>query len=127
MDLLNKTSYSITPDSLIIDFKHPLDIKTVQVAANQGIVKRGTLLSLVEPAHTYVKFGETLAEGQTAKANCIVADDVDTTSSDPKVTGVVYISGNFNKNELVVTEGSTLDVTSVEDLRNAGIYLSSSN
>lgn len=127
MELMNKTSYEVVTDKLIIDFNHPLDIKTVQLNSNQGTVKRGTLLSLVEPTHTYVKFGAALAEGQTSKANCIVADEIDTTTADLKVTAVAYSSGNFNSNELIITVGSTLDITSIEELRNAGIYLSSSN
>jgi hypothetical protein len=126
MELMNKPSYEVTPDKLIIDFRHPLDIKTVQLAANQGTVKRGTVISIVDPTHDYVVYGSVLAEGQTANANCIIADDVDTTSTEAKVTVVVYISGNFNKNELIIKDGSTLDATNIEHLRNAGIYVSSS-
>lgn len=126
MELMNKPSYDVTPDKLIIDFRHPLDINTVQVAANQNTLKRGTVLSIVEPTKDYVVYGSVLAEGQTAKANCIIADDVDTTSTEAKVTAVVYISGNFNKNELIVKDGSTLDASNIEHLRNAGIYVSSS-
>jgi hypothetical protein len=126
MELMNKPSYEEAPDKLIIDFRHPLDIKTIQLAANQGTVKRGTVISSVDPTHDYVVYGSVLTEGQTAKANCIIADDVDTTSTDAKVTAVVYISGNFNKNEFIVKDGSTLDATNIEHLRNAGIYVSSS-
>jgi predicted acyltransferase (DUF342 family) len=126
MELLNNKSYDVMPDKLIIDFRHPLDIKTVQVAANQGTLKRGTVLSIVEPTLDYVVFGSALAAGQTAKANCIIADDVLTTATDAKVTVVVYISGNFNKNELIIAEGSTLDAAQVENLRNAGIFVTSS-
>jgi hypothetical protein len=126
MELLNNKSYDVMPDKLIIDFRHPLDIKTVQVAANQGTLKRGTVLSIVEPTLDYVVFGSALTAGQTAKANCIIADDVLTTATDPKITVVVYISGNFNKNELIIAEGSTLDAAQVENLRNAGIFVTSS-
>ncbi len=125
MELMNKPSYEVTPDKLIIDFRHPLDIKTVQLVANQGTVKRGTVLSLVNPTNNYVVYGSALPEGQTAKANCIIADDVDTVSTEAKVTAVVYVSGNFNKNELIVKNDSTLDDMNIEHLRNAGIYVSS--
>ena len=127
MTQLNSTSYEVVPDKLIIDSKHPIDVKAVAIKANQGIVKRGTVLSIVAPTNEHIVFGTTLTEGQTsAKANCIVADDVDTTSTEATVTAVTYISGNFNKNVLTIAEGSNLDVANIEELRNSGVFVTSS-
>lgn len=127
MTLLNNTSYEVVPDKLIIDSRHPLDVKTVKINANQGIIKRGTVLSFVEPTAEYIVFGTTLAEGQTSsKANCIVADTIDTTSIGDTVVATVYISGNFNKNELIIADVSTLSSSAIEELRTSGIFVSSS-
>jgi hypothetical protein len=123
--LLNNTSYEVTPDHLIIDSNHPVDVKVVKIPANQGTVKRGTVISLTN-TNEYLVFGTGLVAPQTsAKANGIVAEDVDTTSTDATVSVIIYISGHFNKNVLTVKAGS-LAVTDLEDLRNAGIFVSSS-
>jgi len=124
--LLNQTSYEVVPDKLIIDSKHPLDVKTVKIKTNQGIVKRGTILSLVSPTNEYVVYGSTLQEGETSKANCVVSDEVDTTSTGTDVVVTVYISGNLNRNELIVKEGATLSAASIEELRASGIFVTSS-
>jgi hypothetical protein len=123
---MNSTSYTVTPDKLIIDSKHPIDVKVVSIAANQGSIKRGTVLSFTNTKE-YLVFGTTLVAPQTsAKANCIVAESVDTTSSNATVSIEIYISGNFNKNELIVKAESSLAASDLEDLRSSGIFTSSS-
>ncbi|BCJ98104.1 head decoration protein [Anaerocolumna chitinilytica] len=127
MELLNQDSYEVKPDKLIYDSKHPIDVKTIKLKANQGIVKRGTVISLVSPTNDYIVFGTTLTSGQdSSKANGIISDDVDTTSTTGDVTAVVYISGHFNRNELIVAAGHELSLTDEETLRAVGIFLSSS-
>lgn len=124
--LMNNTSYEVVPDKLIIDSKHPIDVKVVKIKANQGTVKRGTVLSLTN-TNEYVVFGTALVNPQTSsKANCVVAEDIDTTSTDATVSVQVYISGSLNKNVLIVKDGSSLAASDIEDLRNAGIFVSSS-
>lgn len=125
--LLNSTAYDVKPDSLIQDSKHPIDVTTVSVDTGVGVLRRGTVLSLTSE-NKYVVMGTTLGSGVTAKANCVVCDDVDTTASTGGTTAVpVYISGSLNKNALTVEEGYTLTQTDIEDLRNAGIFISSAN
>lgn len=127
MTLLNKTSYEVVPDKLVIDSRHPVDVKIVSIKANQGLVKRGTVLSSTN-TNEYIVFGTVLVDPQTSsKANCVVAEDVDTTSGGATVPVEAYISGHLNKNVLIVKEGSSLAVTDIEDLRNSGIFVSSSN
>jgi len=127
MTLLNNTSYEVVPDKLIIDSRHPLDVKVASIKANQGIVKRGTVLSLTN-TNEYIVFGTVLVDPQTSsKVNCVVSEDVDTTSDGATVPVEVYISGHLNKNILIVQEGSSLKVTDIEDLRSSGIFVSSSN
>lgn len=125
--LLNSTSYEVVPDKLIIDSKHPLDVKIVSIKANQGTVKRGTVLSLTD-TDEYLVFGTALVAPQTSsKANCVVADEVDTTSTGTTVPVPAYISGHLNKNVLIVKDGSSLASSDIENLRTAGIFVSSSN
>lgn len=124
MDLLNKTSYEVTPDKLIIDGKHPIDVKVVPIKANQGIIQRGTVLSLTD-TNEYIVLGTKLEEPQTlSNANCIVAETVDTDSLENMVPAQVYISGHFNQNAFIGK--SNLEARDVEDLRVAGIFVSSS-
>lgn len=124
--LLNNELYAVTPDNLIYDSKHPIDVKNISVAANQGTVKKGTVLALTN-TDEYLVFGTALVAPQTSsKANCIVTEDVDTTSTGTTVNLTVYISGSFNKNALLVKTGSSLAASDIEDLRAAGIFVSSS-
>lgn len=126
MDFLNKTSYEVKPDKLIIDGRHPIDVKIVPILSNQDIVKRGTVLSLTDTGE-YIVFGTDLVAPQTSsKVNCIVAEDVDTASSENTVSVQVYISGHFNQNVFTLKNGSNLETGDVEDLRAAGIFVSSS-
>lgn len=124
--LLNSTAYEVKPDSLIQDSKHPIDVTTVSVATGGGILKRGTVLSLTSE-NKYVVTGSTLVGGVTAKANCVVSDDVDTTTGGSTIAVPVYISGSLNKNALTVEASYTLIQADIEDLRNAGIFISSAN
>lgn len=79
-----------------------------------GVLKRGTVLAL--SGSTY----SVIASATTGKANCIVADDIDTTGG---ATVVVYKAGMFNRKALV-TEGYTITPADEEALRNGGIFLS---
>lgn len=125
MILMNNTSYSVAPDKLVVDSKHPIDVKIISVAANQGTIKRGTVLSLTN-TNEYLVFGTELQAPQTsAKANCVVAADTDTTSTSGTVPVEVYIAGNLNKNVMTVKDGSSLAATDIEDLRNSGIFVTS--
>lgn len=125
-ELLNKTAYEVKPDSLIQDSKHPIDVTTVSVATGVGVLKRGTVLSLTSE-NKYVVTGSTLGGVVTAKANCVVSDDVDTTTGGSTTAVPVYISGSLNKNALTVEAGYTLTPIDIEDLRNSGIFVSSAN
>lgn len=125
--LLNSQAYEVKPDRLVYDANHPIDVKVINVASGSGKIKKGTVLALTS-AGTYVVKGVALAEGVTSRANCIVAEDVDTGSTNGSNIPVeVYVSGHFNTNELVVADTYTLTVTDKEELRNAGIYLDAAN
>lgn len=125
-EILNQ-SHEMRYDNLVVSSKHDLDVKIVNVASGQGVLKRGTVLAVTSES-TYVVCGSELDDNVTATANCIVSDSVDTgTETGFEVPVVVYISGNVNVNALIVADGYELSDTDKETLRNAGLFLSSSN
>lgn len=88
------------------------------VLAAQGILKRGTALAL-NADKKMVILGT--ADGT---ANCVLAEDVDTTAGDAKA--LVYLSGHFNRNMLAVKTDYTITAADVEAFRDAGIFLDNS-
>lgn len=127
MELLNSKAGEYVPDKLILNAKHPIDVKSIAIANGRGVIARGTVLSLVKETGAYVVCGNTV-EGKTVVANCIVAEDVDTGST---ATGTspccIYISGSFNQNSLIVKTDYTMTATDIENLRSAGIFVGSAN
>ena len=125
-EILNQSN-EMRYDNLVVSSKHDLDVKIVNVASGQGVLKRGTVLAVTSES-TYVVCGSELDDNVTATANCIVSDSADTgTEAGSEVSVVVYISGNMNVNALIVADGYELSNADKEDLRNAGLFLSSSN
>lgn len=88
------------------------------VLAGQGILKRETALAIGED-NKLVILG---TDGATA--NCILAQDVDTTEGD--ATCLVWISGQFNRNSLTVKDGYTITADDVEDFRKVNIVIANS-
>lgn len=116
---------SIEFDGLICDSKYPIDVMSVKVVASQGVLSRGTVLALISGTAgtgNMVILGTTAASNETLTANCILADDVDTGTSDA-VAATAYRSGHFCRNALIVKEGYTMTTADEEALRNGGIYL----
>lgn len=99
-----------------------VDIKaltnSVTIAAGEGVLKRGTVLSLGTDGKCKVI---SAATGLTPYG--ILCDDVDATS---QAVAEVYVSGVFNKNALTVKSGYTLTAADITALRNGGIYLETS-
>lgn len=95
----------------------------IKIAAGEGLLKRGTILSVNESG-AYVVCGKsvTTGEGDTAvtttysNPGAILADDVDA-SGDADVTAVAYRSGNFNPNAVIVADGYTLTAADKDTLR----------
>lgn len=125
-EILNQSN-EMRYDNLVVSSKHDLDVKIVNVASGQGVLKRGTVLAVTSES-TYVVCGSELDDNVTATANCIVSDTVDTGSDTGEYVAVqVYISGHFNSNTLIVANEYELTDSDKESLRNAGLFLSSSN
>jgi len=110
---------SFVPDNLIVDGSVPVLTKAVELSAGQGVLKRGTVLGKITTSGQYKIVNSTNADG-SQDADCILADDVDTTDS---VVAVAYTSGHFNRKALVFGDSDTAD-THEARLRELGIFLS---
>jgi hypothetical protein len=114
----NETVGTVDQDNLVYDDKFPIDVKSVTLAAGQGVLKRGTVIAAITDGDSVVWGGDA---GQTADG--ILCDDVDTGTAGA-VSGVVYRSGHFIRQMLIVSEGATLSASAEVELRNGGVYLS---
>lgn len=110
---------SFVPDNLIVDGSVPILTKAVKLSAGQGILQRGTVLGKITVSGQYVVVNSANTDG-SENADCILADDVDTTES---VVAVAYTSGHFNRKALVFGGSDTAD-THEARLRELGIFLS---
>lgn len=108
-------------DNLIADMCPPTDVFSVQLAAGQGILERGTLLARKDDGTM-----EMIGTETTGKANAVLSDPVDTGDSaeGETVPGIAYRTGHFNTNRLIVAEGYEITAADREALRTAGILTS---
>lgn len=105
-----------TIDNLIAGNRHPVDICSITVKSGQKLY-RGTVLEEDAAGSTYVIRGTV----ESAEAEYILAEDVDAMDGD--ATGVVYRSGEFAENTLIVKEGYEITEKDRKALRKAGIFL----
>jgi hypothetical protein len=104
-------------DNLINGANPPAEVFSVELAAKQGVLKRGTLLATADGGMVKI------SAATTGKANAVLADDIDTGSGDA-VVAVAYRTGHFNTNSLIVADGYEITAADKEALRGAGILLS---
>lgn len=118
-------------DNLFAENAPESDVVTVKLAASQGVLKRGSVIS-GEPGGNMSLVSAALAptvavagsSGTISKLTAyILADDVDTGTSGV-VTAVAYRTGHFNRNALIVGSSYTLTDADEEFLRGLGILLS---
>lgn len=106
-------------DGLIVANEPVADVVTVTLAASQGVLARGTVI-------TGAAGGELSAAAAALVATnavYILADETDT-GTGTAVTATAYRTGHFARNKLAVASGYTLKATDEEELRKAGILLS---
>lgn len=127
---LDESLGTVGYDNLFVENIPEADVVTVKLAANQGILARGTLLSgtpggnlsvvaaALSPTVTVSDSTGTIA----AVTAYVLADEVDTGTGDP-VVAVAYRTGHFNRNALV-TKSYSLTAADEEFLRGKGILLS---
>ena len=104
-------------DNLIHSATPSAEVFSVELAAGQGVLERGTLLASAEGGMVMIDT-ET-----TGKANAVLADTVDT-GEGAAVVATAYRTGHFNKNGLKVAEGYEITDEDKEALRVAGILIS---
>ena len=120
MSRLDENLGGVGFDNLIADSYPPADVFTVQLAAGQGILERGTLLARKDDGTM-----EMIGTETTGKANAVLSDPVDTGDAEGEtVTGIAYRTGHFNTNRLIVAEGYEITAADREALRTAGILTS---
>lgn len=115
MARLDETIGSVGYDNLIHGTYPPAEVFSVQLAAGQGVLERGTLLATAEGGMVKI------AAATTGKANAVLAETVDATEA---VTGIAYRTGHFNGNALIVGEGYEITAADKEALRVVGILIS---
>ena len=104
-------------DNLISGVNPPAEVFHVELAPNQGVIKRGTLLATSDDGMVKI------SSATTGKANAVLADDIDTNDVDA-VIGTAYRTGHFNGNALIVADGYAITAADKEALRGVGILLS---
>ena len=117
MSRLDENLGAVTYDNLIHGVNPPAEVFSVQLAAGQGTLERGTLLATADGG--MVKISATT----TGKANAVLAETVDTGDGEA-VTGIAYRTGHFNANSLIVADGYDITAADKEALRTAGILIS---
>ena len=106
-------------DGLIVTNEPVADVVTVTLAASQGVLARGTVI-------TGVAGGELSAAAAALVATnavYILADETDT-GPGTAVTATAYRTGHFARNKLSTDGSYTLVAADEEIMRNAGILLS---
>lgn len=112
-------------DELIGSSKVPLITKNVEFAQASGekTLKRGTLLAINESGE-YVEEDSTSGTESIKVAVVVLQSDL-ALSTSSKVVGTIYTSGMFNKEAIILAQGSDNIDNHEEELRNKGIYLTS--
>ena len=113
---LNETIGAVEYDG-IINSACNLDAVTVQIAAGNGELKRGTIVTGTAGGALAPVAAALKAENGTY----ILTDDIDAT--DATVT-TAYRTGYFNRNKLITNGSYVLTAADEEVLRAAGILLS---
>lgn len=108
---------SVGYDNLFNGLTPGAEVFSVQLAAGQGVLERGTLLAAADGGMVMI------SDATTGKANAVLADPVDTGTGEA-VHAVAYRTGHFNANALIVAEGYEITAADKEALRVVGILIS---
>jgi hypothetical protein len=116
---LDENIGTVDYDGLIATNEPVADVVTVTLAASQGVLARGTVI-------TGAAGGELSAAAAALVATnavYILADETDT-GTGTAVTATAYRTGHFARNKLSTDGSYTLVAADEEIMRNAGILLS---
>lgn len=106
-------------DGLIVTNEPVADVVTVTLAASQGVLARGTVITGVAGGELFAAAAALVA----TNAVYILADETDT-GTGTAVTATAYRTGHFARNKLSTDGSYTLVAADEEIMRNAGILLS---
>ena len=116
---LDENIGTVDYDGLIVTNEPVADVVTVTLAASQGVLARGTVITGAA--------GDELSAAAAAlvatNAVYILADETDT-GTGTAVTATAYRTGHFARNKLSTDGSYTLVAADEEIMRNAGILLS---
>ena len=121
---------AVTPENLIAQLDPPALKRAgvIRKLGTAGTLKRGTLLAKSSGSAgdgKLVIFGTSAASNETLTADCILVNDVDVgTTADENA--LVFVSGNFNEDALILKAGASLTEADRTDLRMRGIILGGS-
>lgn len=118
-ELLNGVDFETSYNKLIADTRHPADVKIINIASGQGTLEAGTVISKATADGSFIVCGSDAGTAKYIVAD--VCESGDTTGS--TVPGVVYMSGSFRLDALVVADSYTLTDADVENLELTGNYV----
>ena len=116
---LDENIGTVDYDGLIVTNEPVADVVTVTLAAPQGVLARGTVITGAAGGELYAAAAALVA----TDAVYILADETDT-GTGTAVTATAYRTGHFARNKLSTDGSYTLDAADEEIMRNAGILLS---
>ena len=111
---LNETSGTVEHDGLFVSNIPVADVVHVKLAAGEGTLKRGTVVTGAPGGELAAAKAALVATNGTY----ILTDDVEL--SDAVTVATAYRSGHFARNK-VITDGYTLTAADEENLRKSGI------
>ena len=117
MSRFDETLGAVGFDNLIAGITPAAEVFSVQVAAGQGVLERGTLLATADGGMVKI------SSATTGKANAVLAEAVDTGAGEA-VNAIAYRTGHFNANTLIVADGYEITAADKEALRGVGILVS---
>ena len=121
---------SVTPENLFagLDPRALTKAGVLRKLSTAATLVRGTLLAKSSGSAgdgKLVIFGTTAATNETLTADCVLAEDVEVgTAADENA--LVFITGNFNEDELTLASGASLTEADRDALRVRGILLGAS-
>lgn len=116
MGLMNRDAYSVKPDHLVYDGRHPVDAKNVVVSItpeDDGVIRRGQVIDEAE--------GIYKIHAEAGVPSCIAAEDVEYAADDTDVIVPCYITGTYRADAVIASP--ELTESNVETLREKGIIL----
>ena len=121
---------TVTPENLIAQLDPPAlkEAGVIRKLGTAGTLKRGTLLAKSSGSAgdgKLVIFGTTAATNETLTADCVLAEDIDVGTANDE-NALIYITGNFNEDALIMASGASLTEDDRTALRVRGIILGSS-